>query len=53
MPGCAPPQWLAAAWAASTAYGLVIAAPVVDDRALLLLPLLVVPIGLTLLGKRA
>jgi hypothetical protein len=44
---------VAAVWAASTAYGLVIAAPVVDDRALLLLPLLVVPIGLTLLGKRA
>src|SRR6266545_3811333 len=42
----------AADWAASTAYGLVIAALVVDHRALLL-PLLVVPIGLTLLGNRA
>jgi hypothetical protein len=42
----------AADWAASTAYGLVIAALVVDDR-VLLLPLLVVPIGLTLLGNRA
>jgi PAS domain S-box-containing protein len=42
----------AADWAASTAYGLVIAALVVDDR-ILLLPLLVVPIGLTLLGNRA
>src|SRR6266545_1186829 len=39
----------AADWAASTAYGLVIAALVVDHRALLL-PLLVVPIGLTRLG---
>ena len=42
----------AADWAASTAYGLVIAALVVDHRALLL-PLLVVPIGLTFLGNRA
>jgi PAS domain S-box-containing protein len=50
-------SWLRAApvaaadWAASTAYGLVIAALLVNDPALL--PLLVVPIGLTLLGNRA
>jgi PAS domain S-box-containing protein len=50
-------SWLWAApvatadWAASTAYGLVIAALLVHDRALL--PLLVVPIGLTVLGNRA
>ncbi|HEX8135700.1 MAG TPA: ATP-binding protein, partial [Actinomycetes bacterium] len=41
----------AAGWAASTAYGLVIAALIVNDQALL--PLLVVPIGLTFLGNRA
>jgi PAS domain S-box-containing protein len=41
----------AADWAASTAYGLVIAALLVHDQALL--PLLVVPIGLTFLGNRA
>ena len=50
-------SWLRAApvaaadWAASTAYGLVIAALIVNDQALL--PLLVVPIGLTFLGNRA
>src|SRR6266545_1671518 len=50
-------SWLRAApvaaadWAASTAYGLVIAALLVHDQALL--PLLVVPIGLTFLGNRA
>ena len=50
-------SWLWAApvatadWAASTAYGLVIAALLVHDQALL--PLLVVPIGLTVLGNRA
>src|SRR6266511_1480124 len=40
-----------AGWAASTAYGLVIAALLVHDRALL--PLLVVPIGLSYIGNRA
>jgi PAS domain S-box-containing protein len=50
-------SWLRAApvaaadWAASIAYGLVIAALLVHDQALL--PLLVVPIGLTFLGNRA
>jgi PAS domain S-box-containing protein len=50
-------SWLRAApvaaadWAASTAYGLVIAALLVHDQELL--PLLVVPIGLTFLGNRA
>jgi PAS domain S-box-containing protein len=50
-------SWLRAApvaaadWAASIAYGLVIAALLVHDPALL--PLLVVPIGLTFLGNRA
>jgi len=41
----------AADWAASIAYGLIIAALLVHDQALL--PLLVVPIGLTFLGNRA
>ncbi len=41
----------AADWAASTAYGLLIASLLAHDQALL--PLLVVPIGLTLLGNRA
>jgi PAS domain S-box-containing protein len=41
----------AAGWAASTAYGLVIAALLAHDRALL--PLLVVPIGLSFIGNRA
>ena len=51
------PSWRRAApvaaadWAASTAYGLLIASLLAHDRALL--PLLVVPIGLTLLGNRA
>jgi len=50
-------SWLRAApvaaadWAASIAYGLIIAALLVHDQALL--PLLVVPIGLTFLGNRA
>jgi PAS domain S-box-containing protein len=50
-------SWLRAApvaaadWAASIAYGLIIAALLVHDPALL--PLLVVPIGLTFLGNRA
>ncbi|HEY6709453.1 MAG TPA: hypothetical protein VJB61_17890, partial [Actinomycetota bacterium] len=50
-------SWLRAApvaaadWAASIAYGLIIAALLVHDQALL--PLLVVPIGLTVLGNRA
>jgi PAS domain S-box-containing protein len=50
-------SWLRAApvaaadWAASTAYGLIIAALLVHDQALL--PLLIVPIGLTFLGNRA
>jgi PAS domain S-box-containing protein len=50
-------SWLRAApvaaadWAASIAYGLIIAALVVHDQALL--PLLIVPIGLTFLGNRA
>src|SRR5215208_5503400 len=38
-------------WAASIAYGLIIAALLVHDQALL--PLLIVPIGLTVLGNRA
>ncbi|HZD38422.1 MAG TPA: PAS domain-containing sensor histidine kinase [Actinomycetes bacterium] len=42
----------AAGWAASTSYGLVIAALLTHDRALLL-PLLVVPIGLSFVGNRA
>jgi PAS domain S-box-containing protein len=41
----------AAGWAASTAYGLVIAALLTHDKALL--PLLVVPIGLSFVGNRA
>jgi PAS domain S-box-containing protein len=41
----------AAGWAASTAYGLVIAALLVHDRALL--PLLAVPIALSFVGNRA
>jgi PAS domain S-box-containing protein len=51
------PSWRRAApvaaadWAASTAYGLLIAFLLAHDRGLL--PLLVVPIGLTLLGNRA
>jgi len=50
-------SWLRAApvaaadWAASIAYGLIIAALLAHDQALL--PLLVVPIGLTFLGNRA
>ena len=50
-------SWLRAApvaaadWAASIAYGLIIAALLVHDQALL--PLLIVPIGLTFLGNRA
>jgi PAS domain S-box-containing protein len=50
-------SWLRAApvaaadWAASIAYGLIIAALLVHDQALL--PLLVVPLGLTFLGNRA
>ncbi|MFL6271126.1 MAG: ATP-binding protein [Actinomycetes bacterium] len=50
-------SWLRAApvaaadWAASIAYGLIIAALLVHDQALL--PLLIVPIGLTVLGNRA
>jgi PAS domain S-box-containing protein len=50
-------SWLRAApvaaadWAASTAYGLLIASLLAHDQALL--PLLVIPIGLTLLGNRA
>src|SRR5919106_1260600 len=50
-------SWLRAApvaaadWAASIAYGLIIAALLVHDQALP--PLLVVPIGLTFLGNRA
>ena len=50
-------SWLRAApvaaadWAASTAYGLLIASLFAHDQ--VLLPLLVVPIGLTLLGNRA
>ena len=41
----------AAGWAASTAYGLVIAALLAHDRALL--PLLAVPIALSFIGNRA
>jgi PAS domain S-box-containing protein len=41
----------AAGWAASTAYGLVIAALLTHDPALL--PLLAVPIGLSFIGNRA
>ncbi|HEV2871978.1 MAG TPA: PAS domain S-box protein, partial [Actinomycetota bacterium] len=50
-------SWLRAApvaaadWAASIAYGLIIAALLAHDQALL--PLLIVPIGLTFLGNRA
>jgi PAS domain S-box-containing protein len=50
-------SWLRAApvaaadWAASTAYGLLIASLLAHDQ--VLLPLLVIPIGLTLLGNRA
>jgi PAS domain S-box-containing protein len=50
-------SWLRAApvagadWAASTAYGLLIAWLLAHDQGLL--PLLVIPIGLTLLGNRA
>jgi hypothetical protein len=50
--------WLRAApltfadWAVSTCYGLLIAALVVDRR-VLLLPLLAVPVGVTVLGNRA
>jgi PAS domain S-box-containing protein len=50
-------SWLRAApvagadWAASTAYGLLIAWRLAHDQGLL--PLLVIPIGLTLLGNRA
>jgi PAS domain S-box-containing protein len=50
-------SWLRAApvaaadWAASTAYGLLIASLLAQNQALL--PLLVIPLGLTLLGNRA